>query len=143
MMRILYLIFAGSLLAACILFAVENTQEIDVGLFPLPGRQAMPMWFLWLCTLFSGLVLGFVVTWVTGSRMRVRAREANRRARWKETEIRQLEARAAKAEAEVATLKRAPTEQPDDAPPGLAPPAGKRGGPDRGKAVLIRRRGAG
>jgi len=124
MMRLLYLVFAGSLLTACILFAVENTQEVAVGLFPLPGKQAMPLWFLWLCTLFAGLVLGFVVTWVTGSRTRGRMREANRTARWQETEIRQLESRAAKAEAQVAELKKAAEQQPEDPHPGLAPPAG-------------------
>jgi len=124
MMRLLYLLFAGSLLAACILFAVENTAEVTVGLLPLPGKQAMPLWFLWLCTLFAGLVLGFLVTWVAGSRTRARMREANRRARWQETEIRQLESRAAKAEAQVADLKKAGEQKPDEAPPGLAPPGG-------------------
>ncbi len=125
MMRLLYLLFAGSLLVACILFAIENTQEIDVGLFPLPGRQAMPLWFLWLCTLFGGLVLGFIVTWVSGSRTRARGREAMRRSRWQENENRQLEARLAKTEAQLAEAKRAAAEQEEAVPPpGLTAPAG-------------------
>ena len=93
----------------CVLFAVDNTQVVDVGLFPLPGRQAMPLWFLCLGILFAGLLLGFVVTWFAGSRTRGRAREAMRRARWQETEIRHLEGRAAKAESQLAEAKRGPS----------------------------------
>lgn len=73
-MKIIYaiVVFAALLLVLC--FALSNRQGVNVGLWPLTGTIAVPLYLVGLAPLVFGLVFGGVWGWATGVPHRFRAR---------------------------------------------------------------------
>lgn len=87
-------------MVAIVLFAIDNQHPVEIGFWPLPLTVEVPAFFLGLCTLATGFLLGIFAVWLTGGSVRRRARLAESKARRLETD---LDARTH----EVADLKKA------------------------------------
>lgn len=84
-----------------ILFAVSNRQIVELGLWPLEGRIAVPLFLPILACAFSTFVLGGVIAWVSGSRWRRLARRRGRHVEELELRLRTLRERPAPSPAAV------------------------------------------
>ena len=79
-MKFLFWIIVLALLFVAGFFAVANREVVEIDLWPIFGKIAMPLYFGLVCALAFGFVLGAVVAWWSGRTARARARQATRRA---------------------------------------------------------------
>lgn len=77
-----------------VVFAVANRHEVRLEFWPLPWALDLPVYLVVLGVLAKGLVLGSVVTWLSGHKTRRRAREQRRRAESLERQLRAAESAA-------------------------------------------------
>ena len=76
-----------------VLFALSNRQPVDLGLWPLEGRLALPVFAPVLACAFVTFILGGIVAWLSGSSWRRIARRRGRRIQDLEQRVRTLEER--------------------------------------------------
>ena len=92
-MRILSWSIGIVLALAIVLFALSNRQPVELGLWPVEGRIAAPLFVPVLAFAFVAFVLGGLVTWLSATPWRRVARRRGRRIRELEQRIRALEGR--------------------------------------------------
>jgi hypothetical protein len=79
--RALNWIVGVPVVALIVIFAVANRQWIEVSLDPL-SREApraaisMPLWSLFFCGIFFGLIAGWLACWIAQKKWRRAARDA-------------------------------------------------------------------
>ena len=66
------------ILALVLSFIFSNQQETTVGLWPLKGSLGAPLYMVGLAPLGVGLVFGSFLSWVSGMKHRLRARQLNK-----------------------------------------------------------------
>lgn len=54
------------IIAVCVIFAVNNTQEISLNLSPLEFSLNAPVYLITVGTFFAGFLLGAFLFWVAG-----------------------------------------------------------------------------
>jgi uncharacterized integral membrane protein len=79
-MKFLFWIIALALLFVAGFFAVANREVVEIDLWPVFTKVAMPLYFSLVCALAIGFFLGAAVAWWSGRTARSRARQATRRA---------------------------------------------------------------
>jgi uncharacterized integral membrane protein len=79
-MRFLFWIVAIALLFIAGFFAVANREVVEIDLWPVFTKVAMPLYLGLIFALSAGFILGAVVAWWSGRTARARARQATRRA---------------------------------------------------------------
>ncbi|MBC7906043.1 MAG: DUF1049 domain-containing protein [Rhodospirillaceae bacterium] len=94
-MRIIGWLLAFPLIVLAVVFAVANRHELRLELWPLPWVLDLPVYLAVLGALLLGMIVGAVVTWLSGHRARANARLQRRRA---ESLERQLEVARTAAE---------------------------------------------
>ncbi len=121
-MKLVYWSIAAPLTLVAVLFAISNRDIVELGLWPLPDRIAVPLYLVALGALAAGFLAGGAVAWFGAGRARRRARAAERRAAAQKREIEALERR-------LAAIERSPTPPPEGTaaedtprPPALASP---------------------
>jgi len=90
-----------------ILFAVSNTQIIEVSLFPLPFVWDLPLFILVLGAMLFGFLWGGIAVWVADHKLRKKLREEIRHAEKLKRTVLIEEARADAAEAKLEKLETA------------------------------------
>lgn len=103
-MKIIFWIFAFIAVVFTIDFVMTNGQPVPFGSWLLPWQVEMPVGLTVLCAFVAGLVIGGLLSWGSGSRMRRRTRAAERRAETLERELGGLVRRAEDAEREAITM---------------------------------------
>ena len=98
MRHILWILTLPIILVA-IIFSVANRGLVEIDLWPLDLRVALPLYLLLLLTLFIGLVLGLLAAHFSAGRSRARARDARYRAEMLERENARLKRQSAEAPA--------------------------------------------
>ena len=71
-------------------FVVQNRQEVEVSLWPLPFVKPAPLFAIIIACVLLGFLLGAISTWLSGATTRRRARDLNRLNAEKAREISQL-----------------------------------------------------
>ncbi|MGE4280904.1 MAG: lipopolysaccharide assembly protein LapA domain-containing protein [Magnetospirillum sp.] len=94
-MRWLGWLIATPVALLIVVFAVANRHDVRLEFWPLPWAVDLPVYLVVLGVLAKGLVLGAVVTWLSGHKTRRRAREQRRRAESLERQLRAAESAAA------------------------------------------------
>jgi len=79
--RALHWIIGVPIVALIVIFAVANRQWIEVSLDPLSRETprlavSMPLWSLFFCGIFVGLIAGWLACWFAQKKWRRAAREA-------------------------------------------------------------------
>jgi uncharacterized integral membrane protein len=103
-MKIVFWIFAIIAVVFTIDFVMSNGQTVPFGSWLLPWQFEMPLGLTVLCAFVAGLILGGLLAWGSGGRMRRRVRAAERRAETLERELGHLVRRAEDAEREAITM---------------------------------------
>lgn len=98
-MRILSWSVGLALALVIVLFAISNRQWVDLGLWPLEGKLALPLFVPVLVCAFLGLLVGAFIAWLSAGHWRRLARQGSHRTRELELRIRTLEERRIAAEA--------------------------------------------
>jgi uncharacterized integral membrane protein len=88
-------------------FVVQNRQEVEVSLWPLPFVKPAPLFGIIIACVLLGFLLGAISAWLSGATIRRRARELNRLNAEKAREISQLRQQLA-AEKQAAPQPRPP-----------------------------------
>ena len=117
-----------------VVFAIANRQSVTVDLWPFQIAVGPLPFFAWfLGALFMGILAGGMVVWLTGGKIRRRARSAERRARELERELTDQRARRAGA-----STDSGPTQGggPVESAPARGPESGD--DPDRGARTRTR-----
>jgi uncharacterized integral membrane protein len=71
-----------------VVFALSNSEDIEVDLWPLPwGPAVLPVYLLILGCLLLGFLLGTVVAWMSGAGRRRRVRKLSEQVRAQADEI--------------------------------------------------------
>ena len=71
-------------------FVVQNRQEVEVSLWPLPFTKPAPLFGIIIACVLFGFLLGAVSAWLSGGGARKRARELARTNDEKARQISQL-----------------------------------------------------
>jgi uncharacterized integral membrane protein len=71
-------------------FVVQNRQEVEVSLWPLPFVKPAPLFAIIIACVLLGFLLGAISTWLSGGGTRKRARELARLNSEKAQQISQL-----------------------------------------------------
>ena len=71
-------------------FVVQNRQEVEVSLWPLPFTKPAPLFGIIIACVLFGFLLGAVSAWLSGGGARKRARELARMNDEKARQISQL-----------------------------------------------------
>jgi uncharacterized integral membrane protein len=71
-------------------FVVQNRQEVDVSLWPLPFVKPAPLFAVIIACVLVGFVVGALSAWLSGGGTRRRARELARQNAEKAHQISQL-----------------------------------------------------
>ncbi len=79
-MKLLYWVFAATLVVAAVLFAVSNRQLVEFGYWPLPYTVEVPAFGFGLGAFGIGFLSGGFLVWLRGIGTRARARANARRA---------------------------------------------------------------
>ena len=74
-----------------VLFIVQNRQEVEIGLWPLPFTKPAPLWAVIIACVMVGFLLGAFSAWLSGGGVRKRARELARLNAEKAQQISQLQ----------------------------------------------------
>lgn len=94
-MKLLHWLVTVPIAVAAVLFAVMNRAPVTIDLWPMPLRIEAPAFLILLGSLAVGLLIGLLLSWLTGGtrrrRMRQLAHENDRLA----TELRELRREAA------------------------------------------------
>jgi uncharacterized integral membrane protein len=88
-----------------VLFAVSDTQRVEIALWPIPHTLIMPLYLLVLGVLLIGVLAGLGLGWWAG-------RHHRRHARGRRREIQRLEREIADLRAALAAAKPAPPTAP-------------------------------
>ncbi len=86
-MAYLTLLITIPLTVFAILFAISNGDDISVGLWPLEGRYALPVWIFGLGLLGCGFFLGALFVWLPAQKMRFRYWQESRKSSRLEKEL--------------------------------------------------------
>jgi uncharacterized integral membrane protein len=86
-------IAGAPLLGAGALFALANRAPVEIDLWPLAGRVALPLFVALIGALYLGFALGLVVAWWAGRQTRRAGRAARRQAVSLAAETAQLQRR--------------------------------------------------
>jgi uncharacterized integral membrane protein len=91
------LLIAIPLLLLVVLFALSNTQNVHLGLWPLPANYAFdaPLSIIVLAGMAIAFMLGALELWFTALGARRRARRAENQVKLLEAQIQELKARNA------------------------------------------------
>src|SRR5688572_28549995 len=73
-----------------VIFVVQNRQEVEVSLWPLPFTKPAPLFGIIIACVLLGFLLGAVSAWLSGGGARKRARELCRMNAEKARQISQL-----------------------------------------------------
>ncbi|MFN6955376.1 MAG: lipopolysaccharide assembly protein LapA domain-containing protein [Acetobacteraceae bacterium] len=95
MLRALSLLPFGALLAAVVLFALSNPQEVALRLWPLDLVLVAPLSLAVLAVAGFAFLLGAAIASVSAWPLRRRLRRAEHAARMMEAEVRELRAKDA------------------------------------------------
>jgi uncharacterized integral membrane protein len=106
--RVLFLVF----LLVGVLFALSDTQPVEIALWPIPHTVVLPLYLLVLGVLLLGVMAGLGLGWWAG-------RHHRRHARGRRREIQRLEREIEDLRAALAAAKPAPA-TPASAAPGPA-----------------------
>lgn len=90
-MRYLTLAITIPLAVFAVLFAVSNTQDVTVGLWPFEGTRVFPLWVFALSLLGGGFLLGALFVWLLEQRTRFRYWRESRRSARLEKELEDLQ----------------------------------------------------
>ena len=90
----LRLLLAAPLLMLLVAFALSNTQDVRVTLWPLPGGVDLPAAIAILVAMAVGMLLGALMLWVPALGLRRRARRAEQAMALLEHQVSQLKAPA-------------------------------------------------
>jgi putative membrane protein len=74
-----------------VLFIVQNRQEVEIGLWPLPYTKPAYLWAVIIVCVMVGFLLGAFSAWLSGGVVRKRARELARLNAEKAQQISQLQ----------------------------------------------------
>lgn len=74
-----------------VLFVVQNRQEVEIGLWPLPYTKPAPLFAVIVACVMVGFLLGALSAWLSGGGARRRARELARLNAEKAQQISQLQ----------------------------------------------------
>jgi lipopolysaccharide assembly protein A len=74
-----------------VIFVVQNRQEVEVGLWPLPFVKPAPLFAVIVACVLVGFLLGAFSAWLSGGGARKRARELARMNDEKARQISQLQ----------------------------------------------------
>ncbi len=74
-----------------VLFIVQNRQEVEIGLWPLPFTKPAPLFAVIVACVMAGFLLGAFSAWLSGGGVRKRARELVRLNAEKAQQISQLQ----------------------------------------------------
>jgi lipopolysaccharide assembly protein A len=90
-------LIAFPLLLLVVLFALSNTQNVHIGLWPLPADFAVnaPISIIVLAGMAIAFMLGALELWFTAIGARRRARRAEHQAKLLEAQVQELKARNA------------------------------------------------
>ncbi|MEX0809880.1 MAG: lipopolysaccharide assembly protein LapA domain-containing protein [Dongiaceae bacterium] len=78
-----------------VLFAVMNRAPVTIDLWPLPWRIEAPAFLILLGSLVVGLLIGLLLSWLTGGNRRRRARQLAHENERLAAELRELRRQAA------------------------------------------------
>jgi uncharacterized integral membrane protein len=79
-MKVLFWIVFIALLFVAGFFAVANREVVEIDLWPVFTKVAMPLYLGLVGAFATGFILGALVAWWSGRTARSRARQATRRA---------------------------------------------------------------
>jgi lipopolysaccharide assembly protein A len=74
-----------------VLFVVQNRQEVEIGLWPLPYTKPAPLFAVIVACVMVGFLLGAFSAWLSGGGARRKARELARLNAEKAQQISQLQ----------------------------------------------------
>ena len=90
MKHLLWLITLPLTLAALV-FAIANRHDATIDLWPLDLTREVPLYLILLLSLLVGFLLGGMVAWLSGGKVRARARRARMRIEFLELENTRLQ----------------------------------------------------
>ena len=108
MKRLVSWIVMAPITLLVIVFTIENLQDVDIGLWPLEEKRAVPLYLIVLLCILLGFIAGGVVAWISGGRRRRRARELADRHALLLRQIEELRRDQAAAQARQAEASRPP-----------------------------------
>lgn len=111
-LRVVRWILALLVLAAAVLFALENRGSLALNFWPTGYVLTLPVYLAVFAAVVVGFVLGGIVAWFAGGRRRAEQREAER---WHERMRRENEELRRRVEAAEAAAKQAPLAAADQA----------------------------
>ena len=88
------LLLVAPLLVLLVTFALSNSHDVRIALWPVPGAAEIPVSIALLVAMAVGVLLGAVMVWIPALGLRRRARRAEQAAELLESQIRQLKARS-------------------------------------------------
>ncbi len=119
-------------------FAIANRQSVTVDLWPLQLAVGPLPFFAWfLGAVFVGILAGGMAVWLTGGKVRRRARAAERRARELERDLAHQRTQRAAASADSVSVDSGPAG--GGQPMGSAPARLPESGDDRDRGVRTRK----
>ncbi|MFT8243305.1 LapA family protein [Roseomonas sp. BN140053] len=111
-------VLIAPLLVVLVIFALSNTQPVDVGFWPFDLTWQTPLSVAVLSVSALAFLVGAVVAWASGMPQRRRARDLSNASRLLQAEVEQLRAEAAKpVPGSAATAAPATTRRPATALP--------------------------
>lgn len=91
-MRFFYWLVAIPLTLIAVSFAVSNREAVTLEIWPVPYVLDMPLYLVGLGGLLLGFLSGGFISWISAGRARSRARQAERRVKEQDRELRDLRA---------------------------------------------------
>lgn len=91
-MRFFYWLVAIPLTLIAVSFAVSNREAVTLEIWPVPYVLDMPLYLVGLGGLLLGFLSGGFISWISAGRTRSRARQAERRVKEQDRELRDLRA---------------------------------------------------
>ncbi len=88
------LLLVAPLLVLLVTFALSNSHDVRIALWPVPGAAEIPVSIALLVAMAVGVLLGAVMVWIPALGLRRRARRAEQAAELLESQIRLLKARS-------------------------------------------------
>ena len=85
-----YWFVAGGLMVLSVNFATSNLDPVPLKFWPFPGEVVMPLFLFAIAVFGVGFFSGAFIAWVNGSKVRGRARRAERLVRVEERKIADL-----------------------------------------------------
>ncbi|MDZ4735476.1 MAG: lipopolysaccharide assembly protein LapA domain-containing protein [Rhodospirillaceae bacterium] len=94
-MKLLHWFVTVPIAVAAVLFAVMNRAPVTIDLWPMPWRIEAPAFLILLGSLAVGLLIGLLLSWLTGGTRRRRMRQLAHENERLATELRELRREAA------------------------------------------------